>query len=431
MIRRRPVLLVAAPVLALVLALAGCVTDGDRTETGTGALLDALAAIDGVTQVVPEQDDDDLIAVAVRTTAPATDDLVRIGTEVAEVVARYDGPPASVWRDATGTVPAVRVALGTGDEPAERLAQVRELVELPGVTGVQLQGEGDSVSVAEADDLHAVAVTAADLGVPLTMVSSTAQRMSAVVPAGAFTPEVADLVAQVDAWDGVTSVLLTDQGETDGSLWLTVQVRGDDRVAQVSERLAAAGEPAGTRVQFVVQSSFRSQGGVVGEALPAADPAIAEQAAAGDRWPDDPSAPVCTADEIDVQVLGTDAALGTRYLLIRATSTADHPCALTGRPEITFVRASGTPVPDVETGTPSGSPAAVRQVLPVGESVLSELRWGAMSTANDPDVTVSLLVAAEPGTEPTAVLLDQQLDVLDGAAVEVDAWLRSVDGWSL
>ncbi|WP_448630574.1 DUF4232 domain-containing protein [Cellulomonas soli] len=352
-------------------------------------------------QVVPTYDEvrsDALTEVAVQTAEPDVGAFVALAERVVEVVDRRDGPPASVWRDETGTSPGVRVALGTGDEPEQRLEQVRALAGLPGVTGVQVQGEDDSVTVDAAGHLRAVAVAAQRYDVPLVMVTTAAQRISSYVPARSFTPEVADLVAQVDRWDGVTGIFLSSRGATDGSLWLDVQVTGDDRVAEVAGRLSALTPPAGARLQFSVASSFREQGGVLGEPLPASDPTLADASAAGDRWPDDPGVRTCTAADLDVRVVGSDAAAGSRFLLLRATNVAADPCALSGRPEITFVRLSGTPVPDVETGTPSGSPAAVRQVLPAGASVRCELRWGAMSTTQDTDVTVSLLVAGEPGS---------------------------------
>ena len=356
--------------------------------------------------------------------------FVALAEQVVEVVDRHDGPPASVWRDQTDSDPGIRVALGTGEEPGLRLGQVRVLAGLPGVTGLQVQGEDASVAVVAAADLPAVAVAAQRHDVPLAMVSTTAQRVSTYVPVGTFTPGVAEVVARVDEWDGVTGMFLSSRGASDGGLWLDVQVNGDDRVAEVAGLLSALAPPAGARLQFSVASSFREQGGVLGEPLPAADPSLAEASAAGDRWPDDPSVRTCTAEDLDVRVVGSDAAAGSRFLLLRATNVAADPCALSGRPEITFVRASGTPVPDVETGTASGSPAPVRQVLPAGESVRCELRWGAMSTTQDPDVTVSLLVVAEPGTQAVPVALERGLDVLAGAQVQVGAWLRTVDGWA-
>ncbi|MGN8244564.1 DUF4232 domain-containing protein [Cellulomonas soli] len=421
-----------APVLAVVLALAGCF-GGDPDESDADTLLRELAALEGVVQVAPTYDGvrpQVLTEVAVQTTEPEIEAFVALAELVVEVVDRRDGPPASVWRDGTGTSPGVRVALGAGDEPEQRLGQVRALAGLPGVTAIQVQGEADSVTVVAAGDLPAVAEVAQQYDVPLAMVTTASQRVSSYVPAGSFTPEVADLVAQVDGWDGVTGMFLSSQGATDGSLWLEVQVTGDDRVAEVAGLLSALTPPAGARLQFSVASSFREQGGVLGEPLPASDPTLAEASAAGDRWPDDPSVRTCTAADLDVRVVGSDAAAGSRFLLLRATSVAADPCALSGRPEITFVRASGTPAPDVETGTPSGSPAAVRQVLPPGASVRCELQWGAMSTTQDTDVTVSLLVAAEPGEQAVPVALERELDVLAGAQVQVGAWLRTVDGWA-
>jgi hypothetical protein len=68
--------------------------------------------------------------------------------------------------------------------------------------------------------------------------------------------------------------------------------------------------------------------------------------------------------------------------------------------------------------------------------MLAPLRWPAMSTSNDPDLTTSIQVVAVPGAEP--VLLDVTghesspagLDIPDGAEVRLGLWVQALKGWS-
>jgi len=77
-----------------------------------------------------------------------------------------------------------------------------------------------------------------------------------------------------------------------------------------------------------------------------------------------------------------------------------------------------------------------RLVVPPGEQMLAPLRWRAMSTANDPNVAVSIQVIAVPGAEP--VLLDVTehesspvgLDIMDGGDVYLGPWAQALEGWS-
>ena len=105
------------------------------------------------------------------------------------------------------------------------------------------------------------------------------------------------------------------------------------------------------------------------------------------------------------------------------------PAAVRAHPARALARAAAH-LEDVETGTPTGTPAPEPLVVGPGGTVSAQLRWGAMSTSQDPDVTVALLVTPVPGA--TAVRLDAPeggIDVLAGAAVEVGAWQRTVEGW--
>jgi hypothetical protein len=232
---------IAAVGLILILALGLAACTGPTPGPEGADLVAAIEDLDGVVQVLPERDteDDALLSLAVQTTLPGTDDLIDLGTAVADLVDTHDGPPTQLWRDEADDVAGVRVVLGTGTEPAGRLDQVRAFLSLAGVTGMQIQGEGDSVSVVAAADLVAVAETAQRLDVPLAMIATHAQRVTGYLPDGAFTPALARLAAQIDAWDGVTGMFLSG----DGGLRVDVQVTGDDRVTAVADALTALDPP--------------------------------------------------------------------------------------------------------------------------------------------------------------------------------------------
>jgi hypothetical protein len=101
-----------------------------------------------------------------------------------------------------------------------------------------------------------------------------------------------------------------------------------------------------------------------------------------------------------------------------------------------FLNAGGDPQRDVivEPYGPGVIPARI--VVPSGAEVFAPLEWGAMSTANDPDVTTSLQVTAVAETDPVplGVLANESsragLDVLDGAQVRVGPWVQAAEGWS-
>lgn len=200
-------------------------------------------------------------------------------------------------------------------------------------------------------------------------------------------------------------------------------------------------------------------------AAPSPKPARAEAAAkpvpsAPDVAPSDPpaedppapapgpvpaSAPTCAEADLALAVAGFDVALGSRYLLLAATNASDQPCSVGGRPDLTFVRMSGTMTPGVTlvprtTGGPDGGAV----VLVPGDTAYSELRWSAMSTTQDPDESVAVRVRAVPGARGVEVLIDpppdadggvelppRSIDVLAGAEVEVGPWRAEVEGWSV
>lgn len=169
-------------------------------------------------------------------------------------------------------------------------------------------------------------------------------------------------------------------------------------------------------------------------------PAAVEQPEpAPTAYPDDPAAPACAGDDLDVQITGFDAAAGSRYLSLEATNASGHPCAVQGAPALEFGRLSGTTTPRVTfPALCRGFPPRV--VVPDGQELHAAVEWNAMSTSLDPDVTVEVRVRTTPDGSLIALPLDEvplydgrtldQIDVLDGAEVEVGWWQVDPNVWT-
>ncbi|MCC2315515.1 DUF4232 domain-containing protein [Cellulomonas xiejunii] len=287
---------------------------------------------------------------------------------------------------------------------------------VPGVVETWFGAESGTVTVASAGDVVPVLRATAGRDLPVTTVTTGDPWVEVrQVNPGAWPDEDAVALAlDVAGWDGVWRVLL-DGGEP-ASTTLTTAVEDDAQRAYVVSRLEAL--VAAPRVSFRVESPAAAIEGTVGGPAPASDVAAPDGAAA-DGVPAD-GVPACTGAELDVQVLGTDAALGSRFLFLAATHTGEQPCVVQGFPGLAFTRASGTWTPDLTQLPDRATPPVV--VLAPGSSVQSEVRWGAMSTAQDPDVAVAVTVQPVPGGPTVELALPTDLDVLAGATVKVRPW---------
>lgn len=66
---------------------------------------------------------------------------------------------------------------------------------------------------------------------------------------------------------------------------------------------------------------------------------------------------------------------------------------------------------------------------------MTTMKWGAMSTSQDPDETTRLEISLLPGLEPTKLKpqidgADTSLDILDGAKIRISPWVQALEGWS-
>jgi hypothetical protein len=147
-------------------------------------------------------------------------------------------------------------------------------------------------------------------------------------------------------------------------------------------------------------------------------------------WADDPAAPDCAGEDLEVTFGVVDSAAGTRGASVAARNVSDRPCAVENVPTLSFRNEAGQAQGDVtiEPYEPGVEPGRV--VVPSGESVLALLLWRAMSTANDPDTTTTVQVTAVPDADPVPLDVTSDgtpatgLDVLDGAEVRVSPWIQ-------
>lgn len=178
----------------------------------------------------------------------------------------------------------------------------------------------------------------------------------------------------------------------------------------------------------VLDAGYAETTGWVSGAEPA--PRSPEPAGGAAPWPDDPAAPDCTGQDLDVTLGVVDSAAGTRGVSVRARNVSGRPCAVEGVPDLVFENAAGQPQGNVTVQPSDPGVAPTRVVVPDGGAVLAPLLWHTMSTANDPDTTTTVQVAPVPGADP--VPLDATtdgtratgLDVLDGAEVRVGPWTQ-------
>lgn len=322
---------------------------------------------------------------------------------------------------------AVTVRPGGDDEVARAAVQVRRA---PGVQQVVVSGTGESgatvVTVASPDDVVGAVAAAVAAGTPTTTVDvdgawvEVAQVRTGDAPA----EDVVRVAVDAVAWPGVYRVVLRGGGAATADLAVHVD---DDTVREdVADRLDAVAADVAGAASYRVESPTAQTVGVLGpDAVAAA--ADATRPAAGE------DVRACTGDELELALTGFDVALGSRFLRVTATSTASTPCRLQGMPDLAAMRTSGTLVPELTLEPARSRPAEPAVVvLQPGQAATSELRWGAMSTSQDPDTTVALLVTAVPDgpqvTLPVAQAVPDDppgtasVDILHGATVRVGDW---------
>jgi hypothetical protein len=201
-----------------------------------------------------------------------------------------------------------------------------------------------------------------------------------------------------------------------------------------SRRFATADRPL---AYTVLDAEYTEATGWVSGAVPTAHAPHTVPLPAGTKaWPDDDAAPACTGDDLRIAWAGSDAATGHRYGLLTARNVASHACALEAVPGVTPLNGAGRGQDDVSIELYAPGVVPGRVVVPPGETASAAVEWGAMSTANDPDLTTTLRVVPQPGTAAVEVPVSGRpesrggLDVLDGAALRISPWVQALEGYS-
>ncbi|MBB2922218.1 DUF4232 domain-containing protein [Cellulomonas cellasea] len=463
----RPPSTVASPVAQALAALRGLpdVADADvrLSRPGGGPRYDALVT-DGVDAEPAREPGAWLATLTVEprsglTTAEAVAVAERVDAVMEGVSARTPAGDLGwdVWLRDDAAVHATEVRLTGTTEPGEAVRAAQALARGDGVLRVRVSAEHADAVVVRAVQATGLASAAARHGRHLTAVVTDDGRsdVRAVFPQEALADPFVELAGAVELVPSVTRVALADQGDQLG-VSLDVEVADDAATDRVDRWLRASDRalPAGRTVSYEVRAPERSSSGYVGgveperlrEAVPVdpSEPAVADDAAAGSpvaparpSYPDDPAAPACAGGDLEPRIAWTDAAMGSRYLLLVAANVSGRPCAVQGTPALAFRGASGTLTADVTQAPPShGTTEAVRIVVPPGAEVSAGVEWGAMSTGATSDPATAVLVTAVPGSTAVEVPVassgpqpdgdptnrETELDILDGAVVEVWPW---------
>lgn len=306
-----------------------------------------------------------------------------------------------------------------------------------GATSVLSDATTTAVTVRAPENLPTIAQVAQDLGHGIVSLSTDDSRARYFgghyltpppLPAVALLTEASarDEVTEV-SYDAGPAIEETSPGDGDAPL-LAVRVDGDPAPTAAWLRASGQADLLGRPIQFVVDGEGASQTGWVSDLEPAGpDPAFAEQDAVDAAAAAADGVPACTGTDLTPELAGFDAAAGSRFAILRATNDSGAACAVDGRPELAFLRASGTE-PEVTLEPYMDGGSSVRLVVLPGQTVESLVRWGAMSTTNDPDVTTSFLVKTVIGADAVRLPVTSHMggeggvDILDGATVEVGSW---------
>jgi hypothetical protein len=309
--------------------------------------------------------------------------------------------------------------------PGDGTGLVEDAVALrrtPGVAEVWFGPDSGRVAVSTGEDVATALAATAGRDLPVTTVEAFDDwlEVQQVHPGTWPDDDAVALAVDVAGWEGVWRVVL--RGGEPASPDLTVEADDDAHRAHVASRLASTVHPGPVVAYHVLAQQVALEGVVGGTVQEQGVPAGAGDTAAFG------GVPACTGDELRVEVAGTDAALGSRYLMLRATHTGAAPCVLSGVPELAFTRQSGTRTPDVTQLPDLVAPVPSAVLLQPVAAAGAQVRWAAMSTSQDPDVAVEVTVRAVKAGPAVDLALPDPLDVLAGATVKVSPWSGSEAG---
>jgi len=408
-VRRSPTLRAGgtAALVVLALTLAACATAPSTAPTGAGS--GHVAHSDPASSDVAEQ-------VAARARALS-------GVSDAQVERPASGRPrVVVVNDAS------RGAQGTAELVGTLVAGAEGRLAAPGSAPASAGSDPDPGSDREA-------------GLPEIWVAPTTPA-GADVRVLAWSPD--DPAAATAGPAGVP--LASDAMRAAYRLALTpgvVRVRAGGGLVEVQVARASDLEPVAdvARAGRMPVEQVTVRGG--GKALAVADAPARATADPDARWTDDPTAPACRPADLDLRLVGQDAGLGHRALVVGATNSSNAPCALDGYPAVGFATLTHERLAVRVTHGGSymaSDPGARRVVVPRHGRALAVVSWDASSTAPDstghvPATSAEVRLAVAAGAAATTLPVTSvattpgslsdpptNLDVLAGGHVTVTAW---------
>ena len=299
---------------------------------------------------------------------------------------------------------------------ADAVADAVRLVAHDPVRRVFLSSGSASVDVGTADDLVGVAALVRAEGRGLTSLGVAGGAVGTYDIGGQSVPDDAllTLLGEVAAEPGVTQVAHETARDTfPPRPLLTVITSGDAAVvARTLEGAAYAGPTLAYQVHGSTDggASATRSGFVAGAAAPTT----------GTR-----PAGACAPGDLTLGALGFDAAAGRRFLTVTARNDGTAECVLAGAPAVRFVADDGSET-DVLLEPDDDGLAPI--TLAPGATAWAALSWRGGSTADDPPLVTTLLVAPHPGDPESVVGLagipgvGDGLDLLGGGTATIGSW---------
>ncbi|WP_426309639.1 DUF4232 domain-containing protein [Cellulosimicrobium sp. E-16] len=374
------------------------------------------------------------------TPLPSPEDAQRTAEDASAIVAAVPGGGAWSLRvegtGASGGTLAVAVGPGMGTDrgvdPAtgeprpellgtDAVADAVRLVAHGPVRRVFLSPGSASVDVRSPDDLVPVAGLVRAEGRGLTSLGVDGSGVGAYDGDGLTVPDDAllTLLADVAAEPGVTQVVHDGVRDTfPQDPLLTVITSGD--AAVVARVLDGAAYPGPVL-------AYQVHGSTDGGASATRSGFVAGVAPTSGARP----AGACAPADLALGALGFDAAAGRRFLTLTARNDGTAECVLAGAPAVRFVADDGSET-DVLLEPDDDGLAPI--TLAPGATAWAALSWRGGSTADDPPLVTTLLVAPHTGDPESVVGLagipgvGDGLDLLGGGTATIGSWAPARTG---
>lgn len=374
------------------------------------------------------------------TPLPSPEAAQRTARDASAIVAAVPGGGAwSLRVEGTGTgggalavehgpgaaaVPGVDPATG---EPrpdllgADAVADAVRLVAHDSVRRVYLAPGAASVDVRSADDLVPVAALVRAEGRGLTSLGVGGSGVGTYDGEGLTVPDDAllTLLADVAAEPGVTQVVHDAVRDTfPQDPLLTVITSGDAAVvARVLDGAAYSGPVL----------AYQVHGSTDGGASATRSGFVAGVAPTTGARP----AGACAPTDLALGATGFDAAAGRRFLTVTARNDGAVECVLAGAPAVRFVADDGS---ETDVLLEPDDDGLAPLTLAPGATAWAALSWRGGSTADDPPLVTTLLVAPHPGDPESVVGLagipgvGDGLDLLGGGTATIGSWAPARTG---